>query len=125
ATAESNGTGYFPAAPSKLARNVSHRWDAAILPCLRPKPEERCSAEHVLHELQRQPLYRNPTLAVAIAACLVLAVQIVPRIFDILKPAPIRLAMLPVEDSSGLAQRDQGMLDDVAKRVQQVQAGQP
>src|SRR5436305_15178558 len=88
ATVESNEAAYSPAAPSKLARNVSHRWDAAILPCLRPEPEERCSAEHVLHELQRQPFYRNPTLAVAIAACLVVGVLVIPKIIPRIWPPP-------------------------------------
>src|SRR2546423_2957277 len=36
ATAEGNAI--VPVAPGKLARNLSHRWDAAILPGLRPEP---------------------------------------------------------------------------------------
>ena len=124
ATAESNGEAYSPAAPSKLARNVSRRWDAAILPCLRPKPEERCSATQVLATLERRPLYYR--LAAAIAACLVVGVLVIPKIIPRIwpPPSPVRLAMLPIEDSSGLL-RDQGMLNNVSNRLQQMQVGDP
>jgi tetratricopeptide (TPR) repeat protein len=123
ATAEGNGAVSSPVAPSKLVKNLPRRWDKAILPCLRPNPEERCSAEQILDVLNRQPFYRKPALVVAIAACLVLATLAARWVVDIFMPPPIRLAVLPVELPSGLAQRGRQILDDVAERVKQMQDG--
>ena len=44
ATAQGNGAVYSPVAPRKLVKNLPHRWNKAILPCLQPQPEDRCSA---------------------------------------------------------------------------------
>src|SRR5436305_922567 len=48
APAEANAAVHLPVALSKRVKHLSHRWDTAILPCLRPEPEERCSAEQIL-----------------------------------------------------------------------------
>jgi len=110
-----------PIAPSKLVKTLPRRWDTAILPRLRPKPEERRTAEQILKVLERKPFYRRPALATAMAACLVLAALVSPKIVDFFAPPPIRLAVLPVEAPSALAQRGQQVLDDVAERVKQEQ----
>jgi tetratricopeptide (TPR) repeat protein len=112
-----------PIAPSKLVKNLPRRWDAAILSCLREDPGKRSSAEDVLAALERKPLYRRPVVLVALAACLALIALTTPNIIDALKPAPFSLVVLPAEASAELAQRGQGILTDVAKRVQQIQAG--
>jgi serine/threonine protein kinase len=52
-------------APSKLVKNLSPRWDRAILPCLQSIPEDRWSAQQVLAALEHERLYRR--LAVAFA----------------------------------------------------------
>jgi serine/threonine protein kinase/tetratricopeptide (TPR) repeat protein len=120
AEAEGHGAGRSPIAPSKLVTNLPRRWDAAILPCLRPEPEARCSVEQILVALERRPFYRKPALIVAIAACLVLAMIATPWLVSALKPPPMRLAVLPIEGSSDSGQR---ILDDVAARVKQMQVG--
>ncbi|HEY6351276.1 MAG TPA: protein kinase [Candidatus Angelobacter sp.] len=125
ATVEGNGIAHPPVAPSKLVHNLPRRWDAAILSCLRPEPQERCSAEQILSALERKPFYRRPVFAGTIAACLVVAAAalVAPKILDYFKPSPIRLAMLPVQGPGDLAQRGRRILDDVAGRVQQMQDG--
>lgn len=116
---------YPPAAPSKLVRNLSHRWDRAILPCLRPEPEKRWSAEQILEILERKPFYRKPALVVAIAACLLLTVLLIPSAVSFFEPSPIRLALLPADGSSALTQRGNAILDEVTQQVKKIQAGKP
>lgn len=123
ATAKSNGTIPPPVAPSKLVKSLHHRWDTALLPCLRPKPEERCSAEQIIDALERKPLYRRLVLAVTACLCLVLAALVVPKIVEIFTPPSIRLAMLPVQGPGDWAHRVQRILEDVAERVTQMQTG--
>jgi tetratricopeptide (TPR) repeat protein len=123
ATAKSNGAIPRPVAPTKLVKSLHHRWDTAILPCLRPKPEERCSAKQILDALERKPLYRRLVLAVTACLCLVLAALVVPKIVAIFTPPPFRLAMLAVQSPADWAQRGQQMLDNVAGRVTQMQIG--
>jgi serine/threonine-protein kinase len=125
ASADDSGTTCTPIAPSKLGKNLPRRWDAVILPCLRSGPEERCSAEQILKVLERKPLYRRPAVATAVAACLVLAALVFPKIVEVFAPPPIRLAVLPVGATSGLAQRGQQVLEDVAERVKREQGMQP
>ncbi len=122
ATAEGNGTVHPPIAPTTLVKSLSRRWNKAILPCLRANPEERCSAAEILDVLEHKPFYRRPAPMVAIAACLVVATLVAPRIVGMFTPPAIRLAMLP-EAASDLAQPGQSILDDVAERVKQIQVG--
>jgi serine/threonine protein kinase len=121
AVTRENGTVHHPTAPRKLVKNLPRRWDAAILPCLRPEPEERCSAEQILHALDRKPLYRR--LALAVTTTMALAALATPGIIDLLTPPPIRLAVLPVVSPGDLDQTDQRILEDVAGRVRSMQAG--
>ncbi|HEV3041248.1 MAG TPA: protein kinase [Candidatus Angelobacter sp.] len=106
----------------KRAKNLPQRWRKAIMPCFRPKPEERCSAEQVLHELERKSFFRTSAGAVTIAAVIALA-ALAPWIVDAFRSPPIRLAMLPVQGSGGLDQRGRQILDEVAERVRQIQNG--
>jgi len=124
--ADDTGTISTPIAPSKVVKNLPRRWDAAILPCLRPEPEERCSAEQMREILERKPFNRRPALATAMAACFVMAALLFPRIVDFFAPPPIRLAVLPVKAPAGLARLGQQVLEDVAerlKREERMQAG--
>jgi tetratricopeptide (TPR) repeat protein len=79
--------------------------------------------EQILAVLERKPLYRRPAPMVAMAACLALAVLVIPVIIEFTTPAPIRLAVLPVDSPSDLDQSGQRILEDVAKRVRRMQAG--
>jgi tetratricopeptide (TPR) repeat protein len=123
ATAKDADTNYSAIAPSKLVKNLPHQWNQAILPCLRPKPEERCSAEQSGAALQRTPIYRRPALMVAVLACLVVTVLVVQEIVAFYAPPSNRLAVLPVDAPSDLTQRSQRILDDVAERIQRMQVG--
>ena len=114
-----------PAAPSKLVRHLPRRWDKAILPCLRPKPEERCSAQQILQALAHRPFYRRPAPLLAMAACLGMAALVAPKIIAIFAPPPIRLAMLPVDAPQNLLPRSHEILDDVSAQLQKVQVGKP
>ena len=122
-TAVGNATISPPLPPRKLVKSLPRRWDAAILPCLEAKPEKRCSAEQILDALNRKPFYRRPTPVVTIAACLVAAALVVPKIFEIFRPAPFRLAVLPVQGPGDLAQRGRQILDNMTDRVKQMQTG--
>ena len=110
-----------PIAPSKVVKNLPHRWDRAILPCLRENPEERCSAQDVLDVLNRTPFYRKPAVLVAIAACLLIAVLAAPKIYEWFKPAPYSMVVLPVDAPGDLAQRGEGIRQNVAGRIRKIQ----
>ncbi len=127
AAAENDGAAHLPIAPSKLVKGLPRRWDKAILPCLQPKPEGRCPAAKILEALKRRPFYQRPTpiavSAVSMAACIVLAVLLVPKIIDAFTPSPIRLALLPVEAPADLAERANGILDGMPEQLKQLQIG--
>src|SRR6185312_2891822 len=113
---ENNGSARPPIPPSKLVKGLSRKWDKAILPCLAPDPQDRCSARAVQAELERKPLYRGLPVVLAMAACLVLAaVLAVPPIIHYFAPAPSRLAILPVEAPSNLDEQGNALLETVGK----------
>jgi tetratricopeptide (TPR) repeat protein len=111
-----------PVTLGQQVKDLPDRWRKAILPCFRAEPEKRCSAEQVLHELERKPFYRRPAFAVIIAACIALA-TLTSWVVEAFRPAPIRLAMLPVQAPSALSQRGQSILNEVAERIRQIQNG--
>lgn len=121
ADAQDHGIGHTLLAPTKLVRNLSHRWDKAILPCLCSDPEKRSSAAEILHVLEHAPFYRRPALLVALAACFVVAVL---AGLSILPPSPpVRLAILPVDAPANLAQYGQSIVEDIAKQAKEIQVG--
>lgn len=121
----SNGNGIArpPIAPSKLVKGLPHRWDRAVLPCLRAVPEERCSAKQIINVLERKPFHRRVAAVFVAAACLALVAFSTYWIYEIIKPPPVRLAVLPAQSPTDLTQRAQQILDNVADRVQQMQTG--
>ncbi|HEY7404433.1 MAG TPA: protein kinase [Candidatus Angelobacter sp.] len=114
-----------PVAPSKVVKNLPRRWDAAILPCLKENPDERPSAQEVYAELGHIPFYRRPEVLAVLAACLALATVGALQISERLKPPPNKLVILPVDAPGDLAQRGQTILTAAARRIEQVQSGQP
>ena len=110
-----------PIAPTKLVKNLPSRWDAAILPCLRENPDQRCTDEEILAALERKPIYRKPAVLVAVAACLVVAALAAPKIYEWLKPAPFSLVVLPVDAPGDLAQRGEGILAKTAQSIRKIQ----
>lgn len=122
ATRQEEETVYYP---SKPVKSLPYRWNQAILPCLRLRPEDRCSAQQVDDVLERKPLYRRPALVVATLACFALGVLVLQKTMSIIytEPPPNRLAVLPVEAPTAMAQDSQRILDDMSERVQQVQVG--
>jgi len=124
-TTAGEGPVYPAAPPTRLNKSLGRRWDKAVTPCLRVEPAKRCSAQQVLDALQPRPFYHRRAFIVALAACLVPAAVVVPRIVEFLKPPPWKLALLPVEAPEGLMQRGQSVLDDVAVRLREMQSGKP
>lgn len=120
---DSKGMARPPAVPSKLVRSLPHRWDRAVLPCLRAVPEERCSAKQIINVLERKPFHRRLAAVFVAAACLALVAFSTYWIYEIVKPPPVRLAVLPAQGPTDLTQRTQQILDNVAERVQQMQTG--
>src|SRR5215472_1541592 len=114
-----------PVAPSKLIRNLPRRWDAAILPCLKEKPDQRDTAESVLAALERKSLYRRPVALAVLAACLALIAVATSVIINLhlFTPAPYSLVILPPEASGDLAQQSQSILAETARRIRQIQPG--
>ncbi|HLJ90187.1 MAG TPA: protein kinase [Candidatus Angelobacter sp.] len=113
-----------PLPPSKLAPGLRQRWDAAILPCFRPAPEDRYTARQVLAELERKPYYRRPTLIAMAAMGIVLASLATWGILGAYRPPAMRLAIVPMPvPNVGLAKRGQEIMEDVAARVKQIQDG--
>ncbi|MGC2695641.1 MAG: protein kinase [Candidatus Angelobacter sp.] len=123
--AQGNGMISRPVVPSKLVKGLSHRWDAAIVPCLENEPQKRGSATKTLAALERKPIYRRPALVFALASCLALATVFKPMIVQYFTPLPIRLAILPAEGPGEMAQTSKGILDDVTQRIQRMQNGNP
>ncbi len=114
-----------PIAPSKLVKKLPSRWDAAILPCLKENPDDRCSAEEALAALERKEFYRKPAVLVAMAACLALALRLaIPPIITYFTPAPIRLAVL-VQGSNDLIQLSASALEPLPGSVKDMQFGEP
>ena len=112
-----------PVAPSKLVKNLPRRWDKAILPCLGENPGERCSAKNVLAALEHKP---KPAVLVAMAACLILAFRLgIPPVIAYFTPAPIRLAILPVQGSSDLVQLGVSAVDRLPGSIKDMQSGKP
>lgn len=119
------GPVYPPTPPSQLNKSVGRLWDKAVMPCLRAAPAERCSARQVLEALQPTPFYQKPVFIAVLTACLVVAALVAPRIYELLKPPPYKLALLPVDAPESLRQQGQRVLDDVAVRLGEMQSGKP
>jgi Tfp pilus assembly protein PilF len=122
---KNNGSARSPIPPSKRTKGLSRKWDKAILPCLAPNSQERCSAKEVQAALERKPVYLQPTGMLAMAACLILLVIAAPAMVHYFVPAHYRLAMFPVEAPANFKQQGDKILDDVARRVQEIQTGKP
>jgi eukaryotic-like serine/threonine-protein kinase len=114
-----------PPAPGELVAGVEHRWDHAIMQCLKPVPEERpADASLVLAELRKKPVRKLPWIILALLMVAGFAIpQVRNRLREIIWPPPaVRLAILPL-DESGQTIASAGMLQDVADRVGRMRSG--
>lgn len=105
------------ATPGNVVKHLPRIWADAIRPCLATLPEKRPSPEQILAVLDRKPLYRQPWVAIA-ALLLISAGAFSWRpIYEYLRPADIRLAVLPVEGTGNLQQVGEGVLHEVTERL--------
>jgi serine/threonine protein kinase/tetratricopeptide (TPR) repeat protein len=112
-----------PIAPSTRNSGLDVRWNKAILPCLAPSPAVRPDATQVLAVFDKRPIWKSPVLAMAVVAMVALVTGLYGPVRDLLKPADIRLAILPVQASTDLTEMGNGALQDVAERIQRSQRG--
>ncbi len=116
----------IPSAPSKLTSGLQSQWDRMILQCLKPAPADRpTDAALVLAGLKKKPVRKLPWLVLTL---LVLAIVALPPVrgwlHDFIWPPPnVRLAVLPLDESSDTTIADSGVLQDVSDRVGKLRSG--
>jgi tetratricopeptide (TPR) repeat protein/TolB-like protein len=113
-----------PTPPSKCTKGLGRRWDAAILPCLDPSPAARPQdAAEVQAILQRKPLRKTPLIALALLIIAGFTPAVREPILEHLRPANVRLAILPPagpEDTTAIGSQ---VLQNVSERVQRLRSG--
>ncbi|HWZ41865.1 MAG TPA: protein kinase [Candidatus Saccharimonadales bacterium] len=112
-----------PVAPSTRNNDLDVRWNKAILPCLAASPAARPDATQVLAVFDKRPILRSQVLTMAVAAMVVLGTGLYRPVRELLKPADIRLAILPVQAPTELTEMGTGVLQDVADRIRRSQRG--
>lgn len=114
------------AAPTSLNKGLDPRWDRVILSCINASPELRpTDAGQVMAALEKKPIPKAPFAAVAILIVAALAVpQVREWLHDRIWPPPnVRLAVLPLEGASNMADIGGGVLQDVADRIGRMSSG--
>jgi len=89
-----------PVPPSKLVKNLRGIWDRAILPCLRPRPEQRPSVEEVLAVLNSPPFYMRPWFAIAAMLLITLGALSSRPVYKFLRPMALHLKHLGADSVS-------------------------
>ena len=115
-----------PTAPSKLAKGLDPRWDAAILACLDPIPSARPrSATGVLALLEKRTRKGSWVAAgvIAVLTAAVLTPALREPIAGRFRPANIRLAVLPARAPDNLSPLAGGMLQHAADRIRRMRSG--
>ncbi|HWZ45142.1 MAG TPA: protein kinase [Candidatus Saccharimonadales bacterium] len=113
-----------PAPPSTWIKGLDRRWDAAILACLNPSPSGRPQdATEVLAILQRQPFRKTPLIAVTLLAIAGLTPAVRQPLLDYLRPAKVRLAILPAAGPEDTAPISSGILQSAGERIKRLRSG--
>jgi eukaryotic-like serine/threonine-protein kinase len=107
-----------PQAPSLFNKDLDGRWDRVILGCLDPEPGMRPQAADVLKSFEKRPVWKSPTLVIALLSLVGLIAGFQGPLMRLLKPAEIRLAILPVQADAETAARGQDALRQVAESIQ-------
>jgi serine/threonine protein kinase/tetratricopeptide (TPR) repeat protein len=119
---------FSPTAPSALVKDLSPRWDEAILPCLDPDPANRPrDAADVLARLERKPRSKKPFLAAAVVLALIGLGTAIPQVRNAvmqrLYPPNVRLAILPIAGEPDTAALGGGALQDASERIRRLRGG--
>jgi eukaryotic-like serine/threonine-protein kinase len=115
---------YLP--PTALNEELDPRWDRAILPCLAISPTARpTDALHIIADLEKKPFSKAPFWAVAFILAAILAIpQVHQKLHNYFwPPANVRLAILPLEETTGGLEVGRGALQDVSDRVRRMRSG--
>lgn len=123
--AGSNGDAHLSAGTGKLIKQLPRIWANAILPCLETRPEKRPSAEQILAVLDRKPLYRRPSVAIAALLFLAAGAFLWPPTYEYFRPADVSLAILPVRSTGDLQPLGEGILHHVTEQLGQRPKGKP
>jgi eukaryotic-like serine/threonine-protein kinase len=110
-----------PIVPSVRNSGLDVRWNKAILPCFAPSPTARPDATQVLAVFDKRPILKSPVLAMAVVAMIALVTGLYRPVRELLKPADIRLAILPVQAPTDLTEMGNGVLQDVVERISRTQ----
>jgi serine/threonine protein kinase/tetratricopeptide (TPR) repeat protein len=116
-----------PIPPSEYAEDLDRRWDAAILSCLDPSPHARLrDADEVLARLQKKPARKTPFIAVGLLLILVLA-SLIPGVrqplLEHLRPAKVRLAILPAAGPEDTTTIGESVLQNVSEHLRRLRSG--
>jgi serine/threonine-protein kinase len=116
-----------PIPPTDYSKGLERRWDAAILSCLDASPSARPrDADEVLARLQKKPARKTPLIALGLLLVLVIA-GLVPAVreplLEHLRPAKVRLAILPATGLEDTATIGETVLQNVSERAKRLRSG--
>ena len=116
-----------PVLPSDYIKGLDRRWDAAILSCLDASPSARPrDADEVLARLQKKPMRKTPLLALGLLLVLGIA-GLIPALreplLEFLRPAKIRLAILPAGGPEDTTRTGEMVLQNVSARIKRLRSG--
>jgi tetratricopeptide (TPR) repeat protein len=119
------GPGTHPAPPTAYVTELDSRWDRAVMPCLNPSPADRPDAAEVLSNLERKPRSKVPLVATGAVLALAAIGAAIPGVRGAvmvrLYPPNVRLAILPLDGTSGADVTGVGALQEASDRIRRLQ----
>jgi len=111
-----------PTPPSDVVKGLDPRWDAVILDCLSESAAARpTDAGQIIARLEKRPWRKAPLIAVGVLVLAALTPPIRHWATDAFMgwfmPANVRLAILPLQNSSEATMVGEGALHDVSDRL--------
>ena len=118
------GPGTMPAPPSTHVPELGARWDHLLMPCLAPDPADRPDALELSARMARTPRSKVPLAAAAALAALIAGGAAIPEVRNAvmlrLRPANVRLVLLPVKEAPAIATTGDGALLEAADRIRRL-----
>ena len=119
------GPGTHPAPPTAYVSELDSRWDRAVMPCLNLSPADRPDAAEVLSNLERKPRSKVPLVATGAVLALAAIGAAIPGVRGAvmvrLYPPNVRLAILPLDGTSGADVTGVGALQEASDRIRRLQ----